>query len=416
MNRWEHTYFKAALADSPIDTDEGIIRDVVMVQVGEAKGHGVLLEQEFIDTAVELAQDHMPLGLKARFGHPTMCSEALGTMLGRFKNVRKRGTQMIGDLHFAEFAADSPEGDLRKYVMKRAQEDPNSFGASIVFTRGNLYQRGEDGEKIYEYQYTDSGELKRDEDGYPMRDKRWSYSETPYIEIKQLLGTDLVDEAAATTGLFSDHKLFAARITRFLDENPDIDQFLNEHPDIETKIAGFLSRRKAFTQSRPEMDQKEVKGLFSQVEKKLDQLRQFFGAKASGQEAAAEPEAESPAPTSEDAEDITLSAAELAEEIASLQAHAADREVIIANLQANLTELQEQQAAREQEFQTRVQELEQELTQLGAAVDGEEAPAPSADANPGHVASQADPFAEIHQYAALRKQVREKYRKNQPAA
>ncbi|MEL6851791.1 MAG: hypothetical protein AAFP92_24930, partial [Bacteroidota bacterium] len=193
MSKWSKTYFKAKINSDQIDIEEGILRDVVMCQVGPAKGHGVHLEQEFIEQTVNLGQEQ-PQGLKARFGHPMMSTEALGTGLGRFHNVRLRGNQAIGDLHLAEYSQSSPEGDLRTYILERAQEDPDSFGSSIVFIPGEKYKRNENGEKVYRF---------KEVEGERVFNKEFRNTKGPVFDsITQLLGCDLVDEPAATNSLF----------------------------------------------------------------------------------------------------------------------------------------------------------------------------------------------------------------------
>jgi hypothetical protein len=67
-------------AGSKVDKEKRIISDVILCQVGEAKGHGVHLEQSFIDAGIAYAQKHhTKVGMKCRFGHPAMSNDALGT-------------------------------------------------------------------------------------------------------------------------------------------------------------------------------------------------------------------------------------------------------------------------------------------------------------------------------------------------
>lgn len=257
--KWQKTSFEAATRQSKIDRENGIIHDVVMCQVGEAKGHGVQMEQEFIDELVKLAnkQNH---GVKARFGHPTMSTEALGTGLGRYKNARVRGSQAIADLHLAEYSKNSPDGDLHTYILDRAEEDPESFGSSIVFKRGESYQRDEKGKKIPRYV--------KDKEGFKKPNPAWNYKKPIYQTIKQLLGCDLVDTPAATESLFHskyNSHAFAVRITEFLDQNEDIFQFLDAHPDVEGKVTEFLTKYRKYKsiQTDTAMDEKK-KDLFKQ--------------------------------------------------------------------------------------------------------------------------------------------------------
>ena len=71
-------------------------------------------------------------GLKARFTHPNMSSDGMGSHLGRWKNLRIDGDKIRGDLHIADAAFRSPQGDLASYVMDLAESDPESFGVSLA--------------------------------------------------------------------------------------------------------------------------------------------------------------------------------------------------------------------------------------------------------------------------------------------
>jgi hypothetical protein len=84
-NSIERTYFKARPDAVIEDGDKTIITGCSIVTMGQAKGHGVMLDESFVQTCYEQAQE-LKMGLKARFGHPSMCNEALGTFVGWFRN------------------------------------------------------------------------------------------------------------------------------------------------------------------------------------------------------------------------------------------------------------------------------------------------------------------------------------------
>lgn len=239
--RWFKTDVVTEQPDLKVDEASGIIHDVSVCTVGEAKGHGVQLEQEFIER-VGFLGNQFTAGLKCRFGHPSMSNEALGTYAGRFKNFRIEGTKAIADLHLDEVAKKSPNGDLYGYIIGMAQKNADMFGSSIVFTPGKLYQRDEEGNKVYPD--------KTDEwSGRPIKkfsDKPW------FIECEALHATDLVDEPAANdSGLFSSARFnadkFAVRIDEFLNSNPDIWDFIGKHPE---KVEPFVKRYQDLQQKK----------------------------------------------------------------------------------------------------------------------------------------------------------------------
>jgi hypothetical protein len=112
-------------------------------------------------------------GSKARFTHPNMSSDGMGSYLGRWKNVRVDGGTLRGDLHIADAAFKSPQGDLGTYVMDLAESDPEAFGVSLA-TR--LDQK-------------DLEEFDRKRTG-----KKWP------MRFSDIRAGDIVDEPAATRG------------------------------------------------------------------------------------------------------------------------------------------------------------------------------------------------------------------------
>jgi len=210
MHRYFSTppIFSAPVAN--IDRELGIIQGVTIARVGPAKGHNGFVDRTFLLQIVDNAASK-PAGIKARFGHPNMCSQALGTYLGRFKNYSYTGDLVKADLHLDDTAKSTPSGDLYTYVLDMAEKNPDMFGASIVF---------EIGESVF---------LEEDVDGEKI--------EKEYFRLKELRATDIVDEPAATDGLFSANT-FPGIATQFLDENPEIMDLIFSKPD---SIIEFLS-------------------------------------------------------------------------------------------------------------------------------------------------------------------------------
>ena len=209
-----HRYFSTppifSVPVTNIDRELGIIQGVTIARIGPAKGHNGFVDRSFLLQIVDNVASK-PAGIKARFGHPNMCSQALGTYLGRFKNYSYSGDQVKADLHLDDTAKNTPSGDLYSYVLDMAEKNPDMFGASIVFEIGEsvFLEEEIDGEKI----------------------------EKEYFRLKELRATDIVDEPAATDGLFSSNT-FPGIATQFLDENPEILDLIFSKPD---SIIEFLS-------------------------------------------------------------------------------------------------------------------------------------------------------------------------------
>jgi hypothetical protein len=146
-----------------------------------------------------------------------MCSTALGTFIGRFKNFRiEEGSadQVKADLFLSNSAKETPHGNLHDYVIKMAREEPDMFGTSIVFTQGDTYTMREDGEKFY----TDTPEN----------------GEKLFVECKALHACDVVDEPAANDGLFSkfSQETVAGQVTEFFDMHPQVWDAIKDNEEM----------------------------------------------------------------------------------------------------------------------------------------------------------------------------------------
>lgn len=205
-----------------VDFANDIIRNVVLVEEGEAKGHGVWLDSKFVNDIAK--QGALVVGgVKSRFGHPNMCNNSLGDYIGVFKNFssRRQGgkVQAIADLHLDRSVADkSPKYDksIVDYILQFAANKPDKFGNSIVF-RGKQEERKfeENGKKVVK---------------------------TFMILLEGgFTASDIVDDPAATSGMFSEYNI-ANQVTEFIQNAEiDIEQFdelLNN--DSFTKFAELL--------------------------------------------------------------------------------------------------------------------------------------------------------------------------------
>lgn len=213
-----------------IDADKGIIRDVVMCQPGPAKGHGVHLENSFVEKLIAYDQKHYSEGngLKARFGHPAMSDTTMGSQMGYFRNFRYKDGDGIADIHLLDSAELSPKApQMRSWMLSMAKEATDFVMSSIVFAPSGYYQ--------YDPETGDKVELDVD---------RWGYytakfkNERVYVDFDEEKGarhyyTDLVEAGAATNSLFSqqfNRDKFAVRTIEWLQENNDILTFIKKEP------------------------------------------------------------------------------------------------------------------------------------------------------------------------------------------
>lgn len=238
-------------AKEQIDFEEGVLKDVVMLQEGPAKGHGYFLEAEFVEAITKYDQKkHKDRGLKARFDHPGMCDGTMGSQLGKFFNFRTRKAEVIdaetkekkvvlqeiADLHLLESADKSPNRPgMKTWMLSMAEESPDFLMSSIVFRFTAYYQRDKKGKKKYIYRY----EKYEDEEGvtrerYVGKDPELGKVYIEFGEKGIHLYTDIVEAGAATDELFSaqfNADNFGVQASEWLRENEQILNFIKNNPE-----------------------------------------------------------------------------------------------------------------------------------------------------------------------------------------
>lgn len=175
----------------------GIIRNVSVITTGEALGHELWIDSEFLKQTSDAIQAAGARGVKSRFTHPGMSSDGLGRHLGRINNARVEGNQVIGDLHFAKSAHSTPDGNLAEYVAQLVSEDSTAAGLSIVFMR----DRGAESRFMLDNGAEMDGSW-LDSSGFKSPDAANSEN-YPHARLAELRAADLVDEPAANPdGMF----------------------------------------------------------------------------------------------------------------------------------------------------------------------------------------------------------------------
>ena len=331
-----------------IDTENEVLHDVQITLEGEALGHGVWLDREFCEAVAAAGNATGDVGLKVRYGHPAMCSDAIGTELGRAKNFRVvdidrtiDGQQVkcagvIADVHLLKSAHAAPQGDIAKHVLETAAEDPKQFGQSIVFTYADWVVKDADGVR-HSYNEEVAKPLSEDEaaarDGliYYAREKsladKWleqSADGKIYAVLGKLHGSDFTDTPAATDGIFSTGTL-AEEAEQMLDEHPDILAAIEKSPKA---IVEFLAR----TGLDKKLESARVAGLQAAKDKEIATLKAAQDALSAQM---ADLKSANEKLTSEIAEkDAALASANT--EIEQLRAKVGDAEKALADSQAAL--------------------------------------------------------------------------------
>jgi hypothetical protein len=197
-----------AVLNGTIDAQNAIIAGVSVITVGEAKGHGMLIDEQTLMQVKAAAETYMG-GLKVKTDHYTGFNEIVGAL----KNFVIDGDQLRADLYLLK----NHEATAR--ILEMAELMPDTFGLSISFSG--------------EHQETD---------------------DTVFARCSEIYSADLVDTPAANpSGLFSakvdsmkkamDEKQFAEALAAALSPiNDKLSAFEAFMADATTKFAALEAK------------------------------------------------------------------------------------------------------------------------------------------------------------------------------
>jgi hypothetical protein len=258
-----------AVLDGTIDAQAATITGVSVITVGEAKGHGMLIDAQTLLQVKEAAETYSG-GLKVKTDHYTGFNEIVGTL----KNFVIDGDQLRADLYLLK------NHDATPRILEMAELMPDTFGLSISF----------------------SGE--HEEQG-----------DTVFARCSEIYSADLVDAPAANpTGLFSarvdsgkkvmDEKQFAEALAAAL--NPITEKmsaFEAFMAEAQTKLASIVIEDESEDDSSEDSSEEEMKNKEDMSAKLAAELAEVkalvanFGAKPVAPAVAVEAKAEAKTPT-----------------------------------------------------------------------------------------------------------------------
>ena len=223
-----------------------VIEGVSIISIGEAKGHGLYVDETTLMQVKECAETYKG-GVKVNLDH----GAGIKDIVGFVNNFRIVGKQLLGDLNLLE---TSP---TRDYVLEISSKLPDTFGISIAFTG-------------------------------PIREVEG----LAFASCTELYSADLVQTPAANaTGLFS---FTAKQVDNFSKQMEDATIEIEPKED-EVSIADIVSRLAALEtafgdyKSKMEMPAEEPAAemkeemaaelsVISKLEAKLDSIISNFGA------------------------------------------------------------------------------------------------------------------------------------------
>lgn len=229
-----------------IDTENRQIKNVIVAEAGEAKGHGYSIDEEFLDDIVKYGKRYGKKGVKSRFDHPAWGDGSMGLQLGRMNNFRREGNRVLADLEIYMSADKSPSRpNMGSWLLSIAEEDSEAVMVSIVFYLDHYYQRiNGTKKKVYYYD---------DQEGWinPLK------GEPVYVKMASLEYADIVESGAVTESMFREQ---AANFSKL-------------HKDHSMKITKTLSAIWAFfgfseNQEEAELNSEHLKTLNEELSRK----------------------------------------------------------------------------------------------------------------------------------------------------
>jgi hypothetical protein len=206
-----------AVLSGTIDAQAATITDVSVITIGEAKGHGMLIDAQTL-VEVKAAAETYAGGLKVKTDHYTGFNEIVGTL----KNFRIDGDQLRADLYLLK------NHDATARILEMAELMPDTFGLSISFT-GEHEESGDD---------------------------------LVFARCTEIYSADLVDAPAANpTGLFS-AKVDSGK--KVMDEKQFAEAIASALAPINEKLSAFeafmaeTSTKFAALEYKPEDEDKEM--------------------------------------------------------------------------------------------------------------------------------------------------------------
>lgn len=260
-----------AVLDGTIDAQAATITGVSVITVGEAKGHGMLIDAQTLLQVKEAAETYSG-GLKVKTDHYTGFDNIVGTL----RNFVIDGDQLRADLYLLK------NHDATPRILEMAELMPDTFGLSISF----------------------SGEHEEQESG------------VVFARCSEIYSADLVDAPAANpTGLFSvkvdsgkkimDEKQFAevlaAALAPINDKLSAFEAFMTE---ASTKFAALEMKpedeKEMSEDEMPASEDEDKKDMSAKLAAELAEVKALvanFGAKPVAPAVATEAKAEVAAPT-----------------------------------------------------------------------------------------------------------------------
>lgn len=182
--------FRAGFRKSPghkVDALAGTIQEISLIEVGEARGHDLWIDQKSLETALEALGQNLP----AYITHNGALEEdRILKEVGFFSDFFIDGEKLKARSFKALSSFRDDESDRFNRLFDIAQEMPDTFGVSLVFEAEIVHVFEDGSEKLIH-------EVEEDEMGKIIRSE-------PSVRFRTIKSADFVDAPASNrNGLFS---------------------------------------------------------------------------------------------------------------------------------------------------------------------------------------------------------------------
>lgn len=231
--------FRVALAGSDvvskINREDLTIDDVILIEVGEAEGHGFEVEAEFLTDLVKYVKKELGGRLPCNMGHQW---DALWFQLGRYDKLKVSddGRRVIAKLTCFAAADKSPaRPGMLSWFLDMAESDPRSVMNSITFVPSGFYQYDEKGTKVFVSSTWWGGPKKQ-------------FEEKPvYAQFGKIYSSDIVAAGALTSTLFSSGSANMIKSFQSIINAPGFAKWMSENEEHFPVLTDYYERKQKFS-------------------------------------------------------------------------------------------------------------------------------------------------------------------------
>lgn len=124
-----------------VDRDAGVIRGAAVLTIGTATPANAPpfeIDKATLAQVRDAINSHED-GIRVRMTHSELYGrDGLADLVGVLRDARIDGDRVVGDVWLGEYAATTPRGDMRSFLIGLAEEHPTNLGLSIVIDDGEI--------------------------------------------------------------------------------------------------------------------------------------------------------------------------------------------------------------------------------------------------------------------------------------